>query len=250
MSNPFFGMMGSKSYGKDKKLLDRYGVEGQRGGGRAVEISGKSYRSSSDVEKDLQRAMSQDPDTRRSLEAAAMSGDKKAQKLIKKGFKNFDQMHKTQKYFEKQHKKEGGGGEFSSVNDYMNLTNSLVNKERDAQTASYDERYAKTTDLNSLKDKLMAEASDKAVAAPIEPSDRMAAVEDRMENAAGGSGNRPPSLFDKDNALPAKTDDQKDAARNFVEDYKKDVMKGANIKSDIQTGISNAAKHVTNVYGR
>ena len=222
-----FGMNYSSSKFKgERELLDRYGVEGQRQGGRAIEMSGKSYRSSDDVRKDLQKAMANDYDTRRALEAASMSGDKKASKLIKKGFKNFQAMEDTQDYFKKQHKKEGGGGQFSSVNDYMNLTQSMVKKDRAAQTAAYDEAYAKTTDLNDLKDKLMAQATDEA-AAPIEPSDRMASVEERFEKAAGGGSNTPPSLFDKDNAQPAKADDQADAARNFVEDYKKDVAIGA-----------------------
>ena len=77
----------------------------------------------------------------------------------------------------------------------------------------------------------------------------MAAVEERLEGAAGGA-NTPPSMFDKDNAQPAKADDQKDAARNFLEDYKLDVKKGANIKHDIETGISNAARTVRDTYGR
>ena len=97
----------------------------------------------------------------------------------------------------------------------------------------------------------MAEATEKAAGStPIEPSDRMAAVEQRLEGAAGGSRNAPPSLFDKDNAMPAKADDQKDAARNFVNDYTADVKEGAGIKSDIATSVSNAARHVRDVYGR
>ena len=103
----------SSKFEGERELLDRYGVEGQRYGGRAIEMTGKSYRGSDDVKKDLQKAMSQDYDTRRTLEAAAMSGDKKAKKLIKKGFKNFQAMEDTQDYFKKQHKKEGGGGQFS-----------------------------------------------------------------------------------------------------------------------------------------
>ena len=35
----------------------------------------------------------------------------------------------------------------------------MVKKDRNAQTAAYDEKYAKTTDLNDLKDKLMAQAT-------------------------------------------------------------------------------------------
>ena len=245
-----FGMNYSSSKFKgERELLDRYGVRGQVIKKPDNRDGDNAYRGSDDVKKDLQKAMSQDYDTRRTLEAAAMSGDKKAKKLIKKGFKSFQAMEDTQDYFKKQHKKEGGGGQFSSVNDYMNLTQSMVQKDRNAQTAAYDEKYAKTTDLNDLKDKLMAQATEEA-AAPIEPSDRMAQVEERMESAASGGGNAPPSLFDKDNALPAKADDQADAARNFVEDYKKDVAIGANIRSDIETGVSNAARHVRDTYGR
>ena len=80
---------------------------------------------------------------------------------------------------EKAAKRHGQGGDFSSGSDYMGLTQSMVERDRAKQTAAYDKTYAKTTDLNSLKDKLMAQATEKAVdSAPIQPSDRMAAVED------------------------------------------------------------------------
>ena len=238
---------GSGKYGK---ALKRYGVEGVKfgkpGGG-----SGYTSRSYDDVEKDIADAMSKDYDTRRSLEAAAMSGDKKAKKLINNGFESTKDIYKTQQYFDKAAKKQGYKS-FDSASDYASLTQHFVNQDRNAQTAAYDESYAKTTDLNSLKDKLMSEATEKAAgggADPIEPSDRMAAVEDRLERAAGG-GNTPPSLFDKDNAQPAKADDQADAARNFLEDYTADVQEGANIRSDINAGVSNAARHVRDTYGR
>ena len=81
----------------------------------------------------------------------------------------------------------------------------------------------------------------------IEPSDRLASVQDRFEKAAS---NTPPSMFDKQNTDPAKADDQADAARTFLTDYKKDVVTGARLKEDIETNIANASKAVTNVYGR
>ena len=143
-----------------------------------------------------------------------MSGDKKAKKLIKKGFKNFQAMGDTQDYFKKQHKKEGGGGQFSSVNDYMNPTQSMVKKDR---TAQFDEKYAKTTDLNDLKDKLMAQATEELL--PL----NLVTVWHKLKNVWKCSWWRwqcSSITFDKDNALPAKADDQADAARNFVEDYR------------------------------
>ena len=94
----------------------------------------------------------------------------------------------------------------------------------------------------------MAEATEKAAStAPIEPSDRMASVESRLEGAAS---NRPPSLYSKNNTDPSKANDQKDAARGFLSDFTADVREGAGIKNDITTGVSNAAKHVRDAYGR
>ena len=237
--------------GYDREL-ERYGVEGPRFGGRAQEMTGKSYRSAEDVEKDIINAARNDYDLRRTVEAAALSGKKKAINLQKNGFNSIDDVTNWGNFSEKAAKRHGQGGDFSSASDYMGLTKSMVQRDRNKQTAAYDETYAKTADLNALKDKLMAEATEKAAGAgsdPIEPSERMAAVEDRLEKAAGGT-NRPPSLFDKDNAQPAKADDQADAARNFLEDYTADVREGANIRSDINAGVSNAARHVRDTYGR
>ena len=243
--------------GKVGELMKRYDIKGTRFShpdGRSSHSNGGdvndgSPRTREDVDRDIAKAMMNDYDTRRGMEAAAMAGNKDAKKFAKKGFKagNVYSAWDTMKDLKKEY---GGGGGMQGERNRANLTYDLVRADRDAQTTAYDETYAKTTDLNALKDKLMKQATDKAVGAdPIEPSDRMAAVEDRFEKAAGGSS-APPSLFDKDNAQPAKADDQADAARNFVEDYKSDVIKGANIRSDIETGISNAARHVRDTYGR
>ena len=84
------GLM-SKIYGPGKEaqdMLKRYGVEGYRGGGRAIEMTGKSYRGVDEVKEDLANAMMKDYDTRRTMEAQAMAGNKDAKKFAKKGFKN------------------------------------------------------------------------------------------------------------------------------------------------------------------
>jgi len=236
--------------GKNAKLEKRLGVSGVRLSRPGSPTWEEDRNNRENYKQNMIDAARNDYDLRRTMEAAAMSGKKKANKLIDKGFKNVDDIQKWQNFSEKAAVRHGHGGDFSSATDYMNLTQAMVKRDRTKQTAAYDETYAKTTDLNALKDKLMAEATDKAAsAAPIEPSDRMAAVEDRLEKAAGG-GNTPPGLFDKDNAQPAKADDQADAARNFLNDYKLDVREGANIKSDIETGLSNAARHVRDTYGR
>ena len=239
-------------YHPDKKLrktLDYFDVEGAGGYGKpsARGTGDDQRRSADDVKADLKKARANHYAFNRGLEAAAMSGDKKSRSLMKSGMGNVGGIMRGVKHLSKLKKKEFGGGGMNGGENQSVLAYDLVKKDRENQTAAYDETYAKTTDLNSLKDKLMAQATEDAAGTPIEPSDRMAAVEDRFESAAG---NAPPAMFDKDNSDPAKADDQKDAARNFLDDYKLDVAKGANIKSDIQTGVSNAAKHVRDTYGR
>ena len=240
-------MWGHANPKKFAELKERYNVEGEYGGMPSAYGGSGNPRDKEDVYNDIMAAARNDYDTRRGIEAAGLAGNKKAAKLSAGGFNNITDVAKAQNVLGKLKKKHVGGGGMGGAKNIMGLTDALVQHDRETQTAAYDEKYAKTTDLNSLKDKLMAQASEDAVSTPIEPSDRMAAVEERMENA---SYNSPPGLFDKDNADPAKTDDQKDAARNFLDDYKLDVAKGANIKSDIETGVSNAARHVRDTYGR
>ena len=238
------GMLNSK----EREAMERYGLNtsdyGWDKSDNPGQHSGGDY---DDMHEDYLRAARNDYDTRRGIEAMAMSGKKKAQKIAKGGFNSASDVMNANNMQIKEHRRAGNGGDFSSASDFAGTSYRSVERDREKQTAAYDEKYAKTTDLNSLKDKLMAQATEDAVSTPIEPSDRYAAVQERFESAAGNS---PPSMFDKDNANPAKADDQKDAARNFLDDYKLDVAKGANIKSDIETGVSNAAKHVRDTYGR
>ena len=241
------GLM-SKFYGPGKEaqdMLKRYDVEGYSHGRTD---RGSEYRGVDEVKKDLAAAMMNDYDTRRTMEAAAMAGNKDAKKFAKKGFKsgNLQDAYGVMRDLKKEYV---GGGGMDGAKNRAGLTYAAVKADREAQTAAYDETYAKTTDLNAMKEELMAQATEKAAgnSDPIEPSDRFAAVQDRLEGAAS---NKPPSLFDKDNAAPAKADDQADAARNFLDDYKLDVTKGANLKHDIETGLSNAARTVRDTYGR
>jgi hypothetical protein len=247
-ASPFDYMQG----GRISQLGEQYGVDKSDynvGYGREDGGQGRTYKGGREEYEDaIRQAAMSDYDTRRTMEAQAMSGKKKAQKYAEGGFNNIEDVIKANNMRERWHKNAGNGGSFSSASDFAGQTHRAVEREREKQTAAYDKTYAKTTDLNSLKDKLMAEATDKAAsAAPIEPSDRMASVENRLEGAAS---NRPPSLYSKNNTDPAKADDQKDAARGFLSDFTADVREGAGIKSDIATGVSNAAKHVRDAYGR
>lgn len=231
---------------KAREVGERYGIKHSDYGFNRPGSVGIQKKNPMNYGSDVAKAAMNDYDTRRTIEAAAMSGKKKAQKIAKKGFSNLDDVTKANNMFEKMHDRRGNGGDFSSAKDYAGLTHSMVQRDREKQTAGYEDKFTQSSDLNALKEKMMAQATAKA-ARPIEPSDRMAAVEDRLKGAAS---NTPPGLYANNNESASKADDQKDAARSFLDGYKFDVTKGAGLKHDIETSVSNAARHVTDVYGR
>ena len=245
--------MGKNLYEKQQGVRDlavKYGIDLDSyadDGNHRTGIGGAEWNQ---LQRDVAQAASNDYDLRETISAAAASGKKKAIEIEKEGwnYKDLSNVHKALNFQKKAAKRHGQGGTFSTTSDAMGLTRSMQDRAEKKQTEAYDQRYAKTTDLNDLKDKLMAEATEKAPNSnPIEPSDRLAAAESRLEAAASNS---PPSLYSKNNTDPAKADDQKDAARNFLDDYKLDVAKGAGIKQDIARGVGNAAAFVSNIYGR
>ena len=245
----------SSKFKGERELLERYGVEGQRHG--RTDRGSKGFRGYKDVKKDLQTAMSQDYDTRRTLEAASMSGDKKAKKLIKKGFKNFQAMEDTQEYFKKQHKKAGGGGQFSSVNDYMNLTQSMVKKDRNKQTEEYDSKYASQQMLNDKLEELKGKfKEEKKAEEPVEykDSDAVAAAKSRLsggeydttDSLYGASQEKeaPTTAFREANKNVPTTDDRKAATSSYLEQYKKDMITGGRIGEARSSNLNNALNTV------
>jgi hypothetical protein len=250
-ASPFDYMGG----GRIRELGDRYGVDHKDYNinyGRDTGNGGRQYKGDrDDYDKAVAAAAMRDYDTRRTMEARYMSGDKDAKKYAKKGFKNVADVVAANDLMKGWHKDAGNGGSFSSASDFAGMTQRAVQADRDAQTANYKGMFAGLDDFNSFKDEMKKKATGEEAAAPvIEKSDRLKGVEDRLENAAAGSTNRPPSLFDEENTPPAGTDDQKQAASNFLEDYKLDVVKGANLKHDIDEGLSNASRAVRDAYGR
>jgi len=140
--------------GYDREL-ERYGVEGPRFGGRAQEMTGKSYRSAKDVEKDLINAARNDYDLRQTVSSAARSGKNKAIELEKKGFNSLDDVRKWGNFSEKAAKRHGQGGAFDSASDYMGLTKSMEIRDRRKQTDAINNQ------VNSLRDEFMAKLNAK-----------------------------------------------------------------------------------------
>ena len=242
--NLFFGTPSSPTYKKDKKVLDRYGVEGQRMGGRAVEMTGQSYRSADDVSKDLAKAAMNDYDTRRTMEAQAMAGKKKAQKYAENGFKNTKDVMKANNMFERWHKKTGNGGDFSSNSDFAGLTHNSVQRERD----KFSRDLATVDDLNALRDDLeqQEEATNKQPG-PMEKSDALARAEDRLSEAEGYSAG---SIYENNNRPAATDNTTADVTKSFLYDYKNKVREENGPFSNTEREISNAAKALQDPFGR
>ena len=234
------------------KMADVYGVDASNvrmgvGGGRPGE-GGVERESLEDLETKLSGAMTNNYDVRRSLEAADMAGNKKAEKILSGGLNNIEQAYKAHKFMKKTHTNRlEAGGDYGSTNDPMNVSNYWVNKDREKMLKP----LAQTKDLNKLKDKLLEEAlGDKNAqddaSNPAEPSDRLAQAHARI----GAAAHDPTSLYQKNNQDAAKADDQADGARNFLTEYKVDVTKGAGLRDDIKSNLSNASNTVTDVFGR
>ena len=201
----------------------------------------------------VEAAYSNDYSTRRALEAAHLAGED-----VPKNIGSIEDAYAAHKWMKDQH---GGGGKYSSDADRANITSKWVEKDR--------ENF--TNDLNGQMESLLDDAlgdnnvvdEEEADPGPVEYSDRLADSRDRLEAAA----NSPSSLysstlygddddyyednrFEANNQDVAKTDDQKDGARNFFENSKLSLATGMNLQEDIFNNLSNAANTVTNIYGR
>ena len=234
---------------KERAAMERYGLNTSDYGWDKSDNPGRySGGDYDDMREDFLRAASNDYDTRRGIEAMAMSGKDKAKSIAKNGFMNPSDVMNANNMQAKEHRRAGNGGDFTSRSDFAGSSFRSVERDRKKQTEGYRNEFAAKSDLNGLKDKLMAQATEKA-AKPIEPSDRMAGVEERL-NGDTETDYSTDGLYNKNNEDAPKTDDQADAARNFLTDYKFDVKKGSNLRHDINTGLSNAARAVTDNYGR
>ena len=222
---------------KIRKMLERYGVEGYKHG-----HNGQDERGAKEVMDDLKHAARNDYDTRRTLEAAAMSGKKKAQKIIDDGFSNIGTVMKSQNFMEKAAERRGVKN-FSSHTDYMGLTQSMVERDRRKQTEGYEKQFASKDDINGIREDL---ESQKMAAqykpGPLEKSDELARAEERLSEA---EGNGPVAIYGNNNE-PAATDNApKDATKGFLYDYKEEVKKKFGPMSNQDAELETAARIVS-----
>jgi len=246
--SPFDYMEG----GRIKKLGDRYGVDssdyninmGRNDGGH-----GRTYKGDrDDYEKAVAAAAMRDYDTRRTMEAKAMAGKKKARKYAEEGFGNIRDVIKANNMRERWHKKDGNGGSFSSASDFAGQTMRAVEEEREKQTADYRNEFATIKDMNALRDDLEAQAEvTNTQPAPIQKSDALARAEDRLAEAEGVGAS---ALYENNNRDAATDNPPADAAAGFLYDYKDKVKEQFGPLTNTEKEISNAAKRVQDAYGR
>lgn len=131
-----------------KDLQKRYGIKAPRvlkmDNDGAVEAH--NYRKSYAAR--VSRAVNNDYDTRRTLEAKALSGDKDAREFAEKGIKGIQGAYDVNQMFRKDHERRGNNpDEFGSQSDYSQMTMAAVDKDRKSNNA----KFATKGDLDALK---------------------------------------------------------------------------------------------------
>lgn len=226
------------SDGKLGKAFDRYGVEGASFGGRPGE--GHPVRMPEDVDRDLAKAAMNDYDTRRTMEAMALSGKAKAEKYAKKGFKNATDVIKANNMFERWHDKNGNGGDFSSNSDYAGLTYDSVKRDRAKQMETIKDEYASISALENLRDALEAR---NAAADPVEApelSQTLVQAQQDVDDYSLSLGTLGDNLFgrtDSDDLQTASAENEYNPAAGESQDFKNDYL--SNVKDGLRiSGIS------------
>ena len=133
MSSDYLSALTNK---KQREAGERYGINLNSYGFNRPGHGGIQKKDPKYYGKAVAAAANNDYDTRRTIEAAAMSGNKKAEKYAKNGFNDLTDVTKANNMFAKMHKRQGNGGDFSSNSDYAGLTYNMVQRDRNKMMES------------------------------------------------------------------------------------------------------------------
>ena len=175
MAKKKFGYLDYTTMGKGKDIMERYGVEGVHYGhpdGR----SGKPNRTMEDVSRDIANKAMNDYDTRRTLEAQALAGNKDAKKFSKNGFKGIEDVFKANEMFKELHKDNGNGGKYSSAADRAGV----------AQGAFEDYEKEQRSYVDEQLDKMRAEMPADADTGAAESAAENMTFNEYLQNKDGG----------------------------------------------------------------
>jgi hypothetical protein len=199
--------MGKKNKGKydklgyhgkqeaDRKMAKQYGIDvseyGNQGRPGTNYTNKKSY---DDLKQDVARAAANDYDVRRSIEAAQLAGNKKAQKIG--SISNASEAYAATRFMEKTHKNRmGNGGAYDGANDQGGVTNYWVNKDRD-----------KLKDSMSVSDQQKEAAASSPKEEPYKPSKEMTDAREKV--AAWESGTYDKGIYGSREQSTAPTPQQ------------------------------------------
>jgi len=187
----------AKAYGID---TSQYGNQGRPGENYNNK---KSYE---DLRKDVASAAANDYDLRRSLEAAQLAGNKKAQKIG--NVSNAAEAYAATRFMEKTHKNRmDNGGAYDGANDQAGVTNYWVNKDR-----------------NKLTESLTPEAP--ALIEPTKPEDQGPQFTIDAETANEKEAARDLRIEEYEKNRATNGFFGSDSANNYLDDYKLNVTSG------------------------
>ena len=225
------------------KALERFGVKGASSG---RSDRGGNPRSVDTVKAELKEAARNDYDYRRSLEAAAMSGDKKAANLSTKG--KIGGILRGQDHLAKLKKEHVGGGGMGGSKNIMGLTQALVQHDRETQEENLVSKDFLDERLNALKDKFKTEVPEPEGPVEYDESPEVVAARGRLdsdyyetsESIYGGATEEPTTAFRQANDNAPVRDDTSTAVGSYLDQYKKDLIKGGRIGEARTDNLNNA----------
>ncbi len=142
---------------KERQAMERFGLDTNDygfDGGRAAEMrGGRDVKDYNQMQEDFKRAARNDYDLRRTMEAAAMSGKGKAQKILDDGFKSPGDVMNAANFSRKAAEKRGVKS-FTSNADYMGLTQSMVERDRRKFNEDIDRRIGNAIPEEAPVDKI------------------------------------------------------------------------------------------------
>ena len=210
------GVMGKRE--ADKRMAKDYGIDSSEYGNQGR--PGENYtgkKSYDDLKKDVARAAANDYDVRRSLEAASLAGNKKAQKIGTIG--SASDAYAATRFMEKTHKNRMElGGAYDGDNDQGAVTNYWVNKDR-----------KKLTDALSPKEQM--EEAQKKPEEPYVESEELSTARQTVKDF----DNKDFNIYNRGNATGAVDagdgDGQREqAAQSFLNKYKMDLKQRVNFQ--------------------
>ena len=202
---------------KERDAMKRYGLDlkdYKMGGGRFGEA--EDYDT---MREDFLRAASNDYDTRRGIEALAMSGKDKARDIAKNGFSDPGDVMNANNMQRKQHERMGNGGEFSSRSDFAGVSFGSVERDRSKLNESIDGRMSATQQAEDANKGFTYEGPDKEISPEMkEAKERAAAFESNSGQGSPSPYGARKSMFDDAASSVYGSGDDQQAETTMVAD--------------------------------